>query len=66
MALDPNIAAEIDLLRQRSREGTMTLDECRRAIEILRSGRMFAQAQSKSSRKGPAPVIDAQALLDDL
>ena len=66
MSLDPNLAAEIEMLRAKSREGTMSLEDMRHAIVILRSGRISAAAQSRTARKGPAAPIDAQALLDDL
>lgn len=46
--MDPNIQTQIQLWRQKAREGTMTLAEYREAIAYIRQGR---EAASKTSDK---------------
>lgn len=62
---DPETSAKIQLYRQKSLDGTLTQDEMREAIGLLRQGRAAAAATSAKSRSKKAPV-DSGALLDQL
>lgn len=56
---------ELAELRQKGREGTMTLDDCRRAITILRAERLaMPQASAKPRTKAATP--NANDLLAEL
>lgn len=59
----PELASKIALWRQKSAEGTMTIEEYREAIAELRAGRVTA-AQSKAKPKKAA--IDEDELLGGL
>ena len=52
-------------LRQKAREGTMTLEESREAIRFLRAERL-AMPQTKSSSKTKAPTPNPDDLLSEL
>jgi len=62
---DPSILQKLAVWRSRAMEGTLTEDEMREAILVLRQGRLSAsvsaseKAKSASkSRKGPAKSAD--------
>jgi len=66
------INSNIQLWRQKSRDGTITLDEMRQAIAAIRVERMGAGERSavsrerKSTAKAKAAPIDSDALLGQL
>ena len=66
--LPPESQARIILLRQKATEGTLTLDEMREAVQLLRDGRVGAAiASARSKSKAAAKVIKtADELLDEL
>lgn len=65
MSLDIPLSAQVELLRSKIRDGTVTIDEMRTFIERLRQGRMSA---AESARKSPSRVKapSGEELLDDL
>lgn len=65
MAFTPEVQAKIQIWRERARAGTLTQDEMREAIVVLRQDRVRASAVSATARKRKAPV-DAEALLGEL
>ena len=65
--MTPDISAKVQLWRQKAREGTLTQDEMREAIEILRQGRTAAAATSAVSRERKATTkAKANVNSDDL
>jgi len=67
MAISPEAQTEIQLLRQKSRDGTLSQDDMRRAIFLLREGRVAAAATSSVSRTKKAKVtVNSDDLLSEL
>lgn len=64
MSLDLPLSAQIDLIRQKIRDNTVTEEEMRVLIATLRGNRQTAAASKPSGKKSPA--VDGDALLDDL
>ena len=69
--MTPDISAKVQLWRQKAREGTLTQDEMREAIEILRQGRTGAAATSAASRTRKATAkaksnVNSDDLLSEL
>ena len=66
------INGNIQLWRQKSRDGTITLDEMRQAIALIRAERVGASAVSakstatKVAAKAKAAPIDSDELLNEL
>lgn len=56
--MDVNIQTQIQIWRQKSREGTMTIEEYREAIAHIRAGR---EAASKTSDKAKTTRATAKA-----
>lgn len=48
--MDGNVQTQIQIWRQKSREGNMTLEEYREAIAFIRQGRTAASTASDKSR----------------
>lgn len=55
---------KIQTWRQKAREGTLTTEELRDAIQVLREGRVAA-AKSSSTSRAKKVKPDGNALLDD-
>ena len=70
--MSSTIAANIQVWRQKSRDGTITLDEMREAVAAIRTERLGASVKSGESRarastaKAKAAPIDSNALLGEL
>ena len=65
--MTPDISAKVQLWRQKAREGTLTQDEMREAIEVLRQGRTAAAVTSAVSRERKATAkAKANVNSDDL
>lgn len=64
--MTPELNDKISLWRQRARDGTLTREEMREAISLLRAGRISAAASAKSRTKSPSAPIDAEGLLAGL
>ena len=66
------ISSNIQLWRQKSREGTITISELRQAVIAIREERMMAGEKSSASKekkataKAKAAPIDSEALLGEL
>ncbi len=66
------ILSSIAIWRQKARDGTMTVEEMRQAIDAIRKDRIGAQAVSTTSKaktataKAKAAPIDSDAMLDSL
>ena len=65
MLMSPEIQARIETLRVKSLAGTITLDEMRESIKLLRENRLSAAQASKPSR-AKAPPRSADELLSEL
>lgn len=63
--LSPEMTMKIAELRQKSRDGTITLEETKEALSLLRSDRTNAQVTSTKTRSKKAPV-NADDLLAEL
>jgi hypothetical protein len=66
--MTPEINAKVAIWRQRAIDGTLTLEEMKEAILVLRGGRVSAAATSESSRrkKAKVEVPSADDLLNEL
>lgn len=65
MPPSPEASLRVAKLREKSRTGELTIEECREAINFLRGERLaMAPAASKPRTKAPAP--DANDLLKEL
>lgn len=62
--MTPEQQAQLQLYRQRALDGTLSLDDMRKAIVMLRAGRVGAQIASDASRRKKAIVEIPNA--DDL
>jgi len=62
----PETQSKIATYRQKALDGTLTLDECRESIKLLREGRETAQAAAKASKSRAKPPVSADALLNEL
>lgn len=66
------IAANLQLWRQKVRDGTITQDEMREAVAAIRTERLVASKTSDASRerkstaKAKAAPVDSDALLGEL
>jgi hypothetical protein len=63
--LSPELQSRIELLRAKALAGTLSLDEQREAIRMLRADRVAAAARGRASRAKPTPR-DASTLLGGL
>ena len=68
MAISPEAQSKVALWRQKAREGTLTQEERREAIKVLREDRIGAAQTSTASRakKAPKAPINADDLLAEL
>ena len=64
----PEEQTKIAIWRQRSIDGTLTIDDCRDYVTLMRKGRMGAAKASEASRKSRAKkeVRSAEDLLKGL
>lgn len=64
----PELQSRIQLWRQKCQEGTMSREDYREAIALLREGRLAAAQSAASSRsaKGKKPPADGESLLGEL
>ena len=65
MSVSPEMMERIAILRQKARDGILTLDETKEGIAFLRQERM-AMAPAKTSTRKAAASIDPDALLGEL
>lgn len=69
MALTPEVQARIQLLRVKALDNTITQDELREAIKLLRADRYTvasASAKGKAAKAAKAAPVDTDALLNEL
>ena len=67
MALTPETSARIQLLRQKSRDGTITQEELREALAMLREDRaMSADTSAKSKARKSVAAEKKNINSDDL
>lgn len=68
MALPAETLAKIAVWRQKAVEGTLTLDEMKEAITLLRQGRTSAAVSSETARrkKAVAAIPSADDLMNEL
>ncbi len=66
--MTPEMMTKIQLLRQKSREGTITIEELREAIALMREDRVGAGEASTKSRtkKAVKAAINSDDLLGQL
>lgn len=65
MILSADLTMKVAEWRQKSKNGELTVEECREALSVLRSNRAAAQVTSTKSRAKKAPV-NADDLLSQL
>ena len=63
--MSPELQAKIALWQQKALAGTLTLEEQREAIRLMRADRITASVTTKTSRS-KAPARSADDLLGDL
>ena len=68
MTLTVPLSADIEVLRQKAREGELSLEEMKAVIARVREGRMSSAAASKkpSGSRIKVPLPTGDELLDDL
>jgi hypothetical protein len=66
--MTPEIRQRIEILRQKSADNTITLDEMREAVVLMREGRKAAATSASVSRtkKAKAEIKSADEMLDEL
>ncbi len=64
MAISPEEQTKIINWRQKAIDGTLSLDDCREYVALMRQGRKSAAAASEASRKSRAKKVVKSA--DDL
>lgn len=62
--MNPELQSKIILWRQKAVEGTLTIEEMKEAITVLRAGRVGAAIASDASRRKKAKAVIPSA--DDL
>lgn len=64
---DPNLQLKVAEWRQKAREGTLSMDEMKEAIKVLRAGRAMIPAATGGSRtRKTAAKPDGNDLLSEL
>lgn len=63
---DAQTQSQISIYRQKAIEGTLTLDDMKEAIKMLREGRATAQSPGKAKSKAPVNVDSLFDALDGL
>ena len=63
--ISPELQSKLAIWRQKSLDGTLTLDECREAVILMKGGRTSAQEAAASSGKKASTKKPARAA-DDL
>ena len=69
MTLSPaEVSAKIAIYRQKAVDGTLSLEECREAVELLRAGRVSAAYSGETTKraKAKAAIPAADDLLAEL
>jgi hypothetical protein len=66
--VSPELAARISEWRQKSIDGTLSIDEMREAVDAMRQGRVGAAHASEQSKRAKAKAVvpSAEDLLDEL
>jgi len=65
--LDPQLLQKMQEYRRKAADGTISLEEMREAIVLMRQGRVAAVATAASSKSRAAkPTVSAEALLSEL
>lgn len=69
MSQSPELLTRLAELRQKGRAGTLTLEECREGVRLLREDRIGASAASSKARVAKTKAnreVDSNALLAEL
>jgi hypothetical protein len=69
MTLDPEFSLKLATYRRKAADNTISLDEMREAVKLMRQGRVSAATASETARKrkvSAATPIDADAMLSEL
>lgn len=69
LSSDPNFHLQLALYRQKAADGSITLDEMREAVKLMRNGRVAAATASAASRTKKAAAstpINSDDLLNEL
>lgn len=69
MTLELDLRAKVEIWRQKQRDGTLSLEEAKQAIEAIRQGRVtaaVASARSKAKSAPTGPTIDTKSFLAGL
>jgi hypothetical protein len=65
----PELQSKLAIWRQKSIDGTITLEELKEAVRLMRADRhaaLDAQAKSSTGSRGKKAPVDTQKLLNDL
>lgn len=68
MAVSAEVQTKIAIWRQKAADGTLTIDDCKEYVIVLRGGRRSAAEASEASRKTKARKVvkSAGEMLDEL
>jgi len=66
LVYDPQVQSQISIYRQKAIEGTLTLDDMKTAIKMLREGRETAQSAAKASKSKSKAPVNVDNLLGEL
>lgn len=68
LSTDPSFHQKLADYRRKAADNTITLEEMREAVKLMRQGRVAAAAASTTAarKKAAAPVVDSNSLLDEL
>lgn len=62
----PELSSKIAVWRAKAADGTLSLDEMREAIRLMRQGRMTAVNASQKAKKTSGPAKSADDLLSEI
>lgn len=62
----PEVQSRLAALRAKSAANTLTLDEMKEAVALMRGSRLSAAEQAKKSKSKKAPAKSADDLLSEL
>ena len=68
LSTDPSFHQKLADYRRKAADNTITLDEMREAVKLMRQGRVAAAAASTATarKKASTPAVNSDSLLDEL
>lgn len=69
LSSDPDFHLKLATYRRKAADGTITLEEMREAVKLMRQGRISASAAAAATpraKKASSAPVDSNSLLDEL